>query len=673
MNASSVKTVADVIRSTAQRFDAEKLAYGHGTDNALDESAYLVFALLEFDHARAEEHYRRPVSATEAAKIDAYATRRIEERIPVAYLVNEAWFAGRSYYVDERVLVPRSPLAELILAKFAPWVNAASVHHVLDIGTGSGCIAIACAHAFPEAEIVAADISAEALDVAAMNVGRHGMRDRVSLVRSDIFAGIGRRDFDIIVSNPPYVDRDDMASLPDEFRHEPVLGLAAGADGLAAVGRILRNASRYLADDGILVVEVGNSQAALEEQYPAAGFTWLEFESGGQGVFLLDKEELVRCRDQFARGHDTEIARCQETVSAACLRSRPLAKATGRRLAASWTAARRVWRSVKRISRKISNGGAPASPRHTTQRKEADAVKILSGVFEGTTTGTPIGLLIENTDQRSKDYSNIKDKFRPGHADYTYQQKYGIRDYRGGGRSSARETTMRVAAGAIARKYLADRVGISIRGYVSQLGPIELEARDLDYVEQNPFFCADPDRIAELEAFMDALREEGDSIGAKISVLAQNVPPGLGEPVFDKLEADIAHGLMSINAVKGVELGAGFAAVRQKGSEHRDELSPDGFAKNDAGGTLGGISSGQDILASIALKPTSSIAKPGATVDRSGKSSQIVTTGRHDPCVGLRATPIAEAMVALVLMDHYLRNRAQNADVDSATPVITGA
>ena len=312
----------------------------------------------------------------------------------------------------------------------------------------------------------------------------------------------------------------------------------------------------------------------------------------------------------------------------------------------------------------------PGRSRHTTQRSEADRVKILSGVFEGLTTGTPIGLMIENTDQRSHDYSDIKDKFRPGHADYTYQQKYGIRDYRGGGRSSARETTMRVAAGAIARKFLKERLNIEIRGYLSQLGPLTLAARDLDFVAENPFFCADPARIAELEQFMDDLRAQGDSIGAKISVLASNVPPGLGEPVFDKLEADLAHGLMSINAVKGVELGAGFAAVSQRGSEHRDSITPDGFDKNDAGGTLGGISSGQDILASIALKPTSSIAVPGKTVNRRGEKAEIVTTGRHDPCVGLRATPIAEAMVALVLMDHYLRHRAQNADVTSETPSI---
>jgi len=313
----------------------------------------------------------------------------------------------------------------------------------------------------------------------------------------------------------------------------------------------------------------------------------------------------------------------------------------------------------------------PGRNRHTTQRNEPDQVKILSGVFEGKTTGTPIGLVVENKDQRSRDYGDIKDKFRPGHADYTYQQKYGIRDYRGGGRSSARETTMRVAAGAVARKYLGERLGIGIHGYVAQLGPIVLSASDLSIVDDNPFFCADPDRIDELEAFMDELREQGDSIGAKISVLASNVPPGLGEPVFDKLEADLAHGLMSINAVKGVELGAGFAAVTQRGSEHRDELGADGFSKNDAGGTLGGISSGQDILASIALKPTSSISVPGKTIDKSGKETEIVTKGRHDPCVGLRATPIAEAMVALVLMDHYLRHRAQNADVESATPDIS--
>ncbi|MGB5258443.1 MAG: chorismate synthase [Woeseiaceae bacterium] len=310
----------------------------------------------------------------------------------------------------------------------------------------------------------------------------------------------------------------------------------------------------------------------------------------------------------------------------------------------------------------------PGRNRHTTQRNEPDQVRILSGVFEGRTTGTPIGLIVENTDQRSRDYGDIKDKFRPGHADYTYHQKYGIRDYRGGGRSSARETTMRVAAGAIARRYLQQRLNIEIHGYVAQLGPLVLAARDLSIVNDNPFFCADPERLDELESFMDALREEGDSIGAKVSVLASNVPPGLGEPVFDKLEADLAHGLMSINAVKGVELGAGFAAVTQRGSEHRDELGADGFSKNDAGGTLGGISSGQDILASIALKPTSSISVPGKTIDKSGKETEIVTKGRHDPCVGLRATPIAEAMVALVLMDHYLRHRAQNADVETETP-----
>jgi len=313
----------------------------------------------------------------------------------------------------------------------------------------------------------------------------------------------------------------------------------------------------------------------------------------------------------------------------------------------------------------------PGKSKHTTQRQEPDQVRILSGTFEGQTTGTPIGLIIENIDQRSRDYGDIKDKFRPGHADYTYQQKYGIRDYRGGGRASARETTMRVAAGAIARKYLGERLGTEICGFVSQLGPIQLEPKKLSAVNDNPFFCADPDRLPELEKFMNDLREEGDSIGARISVLVKNSPPGLGEPVFDKLEADIAHGLMSINAVKGVELGAGFAAISQKGSEHRDEIAPDGFAKNDAGGTLGGISSGQEILASIALKPTSSITKPGSTIDKQGKSTEIVTTGRHDPCVGLRATPIAEAMIALVLMDHYLRNRAQNGDVEPTTPAVT--
>jgi chorismate synthase len=310
----------------------------------------------------------------------------------------------------------------------------------------------------------------------------------------------------------------------------------------------------------------------------------------------------------------------------------------------------------------------PGRNKHTTQRNEPDQVRILSGVFEGKTTGTPIGLLIENTDQRSRDYGDIKDKFRPGHADYTYQQKYGIRDYRGGGRSSARETAMRVAAGAIAKKYLRERAGIDIGGFVTQLGPIELAPKDLSIVDDNPFFCADPDKLDELDAFMTALRRDGDSIGAKISVLVRNMPVGLGEPVFDKLEADLAHGLMSINAVKGVEVGAGFAAVMQRGSEHRDEMSASGFSKNDAGGTLGGISSGQDLLVSIALKPTSSITKPGKTIDAAGGETEIVTKGRHDPCVGLRATPIAEAMVALVLIDHLLRQRAQNADVKSDTP-----
>jgi len=312
----------------------------------------------------------------------------------------------------------------------------------------------------------------------------------------------------------------------------------------------------------------------------------------------------------------------------------------------------------------------PGKSRHTTQRRETDAVEILSGVFEGKTTGTPIGLLIQNIDPRSKDYSKIMDRFRPGHADYTYQQKYGFRDYRGGGRSSARETAMRVAAGAIAKKYLAEKLGVRIRGYLAQLGPIELELRDWGSVEDNPFFCPDPSRVQELEDYMDALRKEGNSIGARINVVATGVPPGLGEPIFDRLDADIAHALMSINAVKGVEIGAGFACVAQKGTEHRDEITPQGFLSNHAGGVLGGISSGQDIVASIALKPTSSIRLPGRTVNTRGEPLEVVTTGRHDPCVGIRATPIAEAMLAIVLMDHLLRHRAQNLDVQSDTPVI---
>ena len=312
----------------------------------------------------------------------------------------------------------------------------------------------------------------------------------------------------------------------------------------------------------------------------------------------------------------------------------------------------------------------PGKSRHTTQRREADEVQILSGVFEGKTTGAPIGLIIHNTDQKSKDYANIKDRFRPGHADYTYQQKYGIRDYRGGGRSSARETAMRVAAGGIARKYLQLRYGIEVHGYLAQLGPVKLELKDWSAVEQNPFFSPDPARVPELEKYMDALRKSGDSVGARINVVATGVPPGLGEPIFDRLDADIAHAMLSINAVKGVEIGAGFACVEQQGSEHRDEITPAGFLGNQAGGVLGGISSGQDIIVSMALKPTSSIRIPGQTVDIHGQPVEVVTTGRHDPCVGIRATPIAEAMLALVLMDHVLRHRAQNMDVSSETPVI---
>jgi chorismate synthase len=312
----------------------------------------------------------------------------------------------------------------------------------------------------------------------------------------------------------------------------------------------------------------------------------------------------------------------------------------------------------------------PGKSRHTTQRREADRVEILSGVFEGRTTGTPIALLIQNTDQRSKDYSKIMDRFRPGHADYTYTMKYGFRDYRGGGRSSARETAMRVAAGAVAKKYLEQRYGIRIRGYLAQLGPIKAQKLDWQQVEENPFFCPDPDKVSEMEAYMDALRKEGNSVGARINVVASGVPPGLGEPIFDRLDADIAHALMSINAVKGVEIGAGFECVAQKGTAHRDEITPDGFLSNHAGGVLGGISSGQDILASIALKPTSSLRLPGRSVNLSGEAVEVVTEGRHDPCVGIRATPIAEAMLAIVLMDHVLRQRAQNADVEPVTPVI---
>ena len=309
--------------------------------------------------------------------------------------------------------------------------------------------------------------------------------------------------------------------------------------------------------------------------------------------------------------------------------------------------------------------------RYTSQRKEPDTVRILSGVFEGRTTGTPIGLLVENTDQRSYDYDKIKDRFRPGHADYTYQQKYGFRDYRGGGRSSARETVMRVAAGAIARKYLAEQFGVRIHGYLAQLGAIRLDCKDAAAIDGNPFFCADPERVPQLEAAIDQLRRDGDSVGARVTVVAAGVPLGLGEPVFDRLDADLAHAMMSINAVKAVEVGDGFAVVEQRGSEHRDELTPAGFLSNHAGGTLGGIASGQDVIVSMAIKPTSSIVKPGRTIDLEGRPVEVSTTGRHDPCVGIRAVPIAEAMMALVLMDHALRHRGQNAGVVSATPDIS--
>jgi chorismate synthase len=312
----------------------------------------------------------------------------------------------------------------------------------------------------------------------------------------------------------------------------------------------------------------------------------------------------------------------------------------------------------------------PGTSRHTTQRREADEVKILSGVFEGRTTGTPIALVIENTDQRSKDYSNIAETFRPGHADYTYQHKYGFRDYRGGGRSSARETAMRVAAGGIAKKYLKEQAGIEIRGYLSQLGPIKIEKVDWDSIDSNPFFCPDADKVAEMEAYMDALRKEGESIGARIEVVATHVPPGLGEPIFDRLDADLAHALMSINAVKGVEIGDGFSCIDSKGTQFRDEMTPEGFLSNHAGGILGGISSGQTVTASIALKPTSSLRLPGKSINLKGEAIDVVTEGRHDPCVGIRATPIAEAMVAIVLMDHFLRHRAQNAGVNSGLPVL---
>jgi chorismate synthase len=315
----------------------------------------------------------------------------------------------------------------------------------------------------------------------------------------------------------------------------------------------------------------------------------------------------------------------------------------------------------------------PGTSRHVTQRQESDTVEILSGVFEGRTTGTPIALLIRNEDQRSRDYGNLIDTFRPGHADYTYWQKYGIRDHRGGGRASARETAVRVAAAAIARKWLRENYGVLIRGYLSQLGPIELPFKSWEAVGGNPFFSADPALVPQLETFMDELRKAGDSVGAKITTVAEQVPVGWGAPVYAKLDAELAAAMMSINAVKAVEIGSGFAAVAQRGSEHGDELTPEGFVTNHAGGILGGISTGQDIVVTIGLKPTSSIRVPRRSIDKSGHAVTVETTGRHDPCVGIRATPIAEAMMALVLMDHALLHRAQNADVATKMPKIPGS
>lgn len=305
----------------------------------------------------------------------------------------------------------------------------------------------------------------------------------------------------------------------------------------------------------------------------------------------------------------------------------------------------------------------PGTSKFATQRKEPDEVEIISGVFEGKTTGTPIGLLIRNTDQKSKDYGNIANTFRPNHADYAYTMKYGFRDYRGGGRSSARETAMRVAAGAIAKKYLAEKLGIVIRGHVTQIGTEKANKLDWSEVPNNPFFCGDVDAVPRFEALVTSLREQGTSCGARLEIFAENVPVGLGEPVFDRLDADIAHAMMSINAVKGVEIGDGFAVAEQFGHDSRDELTPDGFTANHAGGILGGISSGQTIRVAIALKPTASITTAGKAINLQGEAVDVITKGRHDPCVGVRATPIAEAMLAIVLMDHYLRHRAQNADV----------
>ena len=314
----------------------------------------------------------------------------------------------------------------------------------------------------------------------------------------------------------------------------------------------------------------------------------------------------------------------------------------------------------------------PGTSKYTTQRRESDQIEILSGVFEGKTTGTPIGMIIRNTQHRSRDYSNIADRYRPGHADYTYARKYGIRDYRGGGRSSARETAMRVAAGAIAKKYLRERYDTTVRGYVSAIGNIQPESHSWDDVEQNPFYWPCQDQVPQLEEYIDALRREGDSIGACVTAEANGVPTGWGEPVYAKLDAELASAMMGINAVKGVDIGAGFSSLSMKGSEYRDEMTPSGFLSNHGGGIAGGISTGQPIILSVAFKPTSSIVVPGATVDRDGDSVEISVTGRHDPCVGLRATPIVEAMLALVLMDMALRHRAQNADVVSDGPDIPG-
>lgn len=666
--AAELHTIIDLIRYGTSRFNEAGLTFGHSYDNALDEATQLVLHSLHLPHDLGPAYGQARLLQAEKLRVLELFQRRIDERIPAAYLTGEAWFAGLSFKSDKRALVPRSPIAELIECGFEPWLAGRDVYRALDLCTGSGCIAIAMGHYYPNWQVDGVDLSDDALSLAEENRERLQAYN-VNLIKSDLFNGLSGRHYDLIVTNPPYVTNDETDALPKEYSYEPEMGLRAGDDGLDLVLKILRDAPLHLSEDGLLICEVGESEQHLIKLLPEVDFAWIEFKVGQMGIFAVECRELI-----------AHSARITELAA-----QRPWLNSFGKLFTVT-TFGESHGPAIGCVIDGCPPGlaldaaefahdlqrRATGKSRHTSARREADEVEILSGVYEGLTTGTPIALLIRNTDQRSKDYANIGQQFRPGHADYSYWHKYGIRDPRGGGRSSARETTMRVAAGVVAKKWLAERFGVTVRGYLSQLGDITPAGFDWSAVEDNPFFWPHAAQVPELEAYMDALRKSGDSVGARVDVVADNVPPGWGEPIYGKLDGELAAALMSINAVKGVEIGDGFASAAQKGTEHRDLLTPQGFASNHAGGILGGISTGQPVVASIALKPTSSLRLPGPSLDTAGNVVEVVTTGRHDPCVGIRATPIAEAMVAMVLMDQALRHRAQCGDVGTITPRIPG-